>query len=84
MSNPFLNKEPKKDMNTVADYNKKRQLEMFRFSCFNNASQIVSGWINKDTALSHKNISIIVFELAEALYNKAIEQDYLKLEGEQK
>lgn len=71
MENPFKI-EPKKNMATVADYNKKRQLEMFRFSCFNASAAIHSGMRGVNV------VDVLVF--AEALYNEALERDYLKLE----
>ena len=84
MENLFLKTEPKKDMKTVADYNKKRLLEMFRFSCFNSACAIVSGWVSKDVPLDHKNIANIVYQLAERLYNYGVDFDYFKFKEEQK
>lgn len=73
MENLFLN-QPKKDIKIVVDYNKKRQLEMFKFSCFNASASIYSG-VGGVTPLVKD-----VFDFAEALYNEAIKRDYLKLE----
>ena len=78
MENIFLNK-PVKDMKTVADYNKKRQLEMFRFSCFNSACVIVADWVNdKDDIVNY------VYWLAEKLYKYGVDSDYFKFKEEQK
>ena len=65
--------ELQKDMKTVADYNKKKQLEMFRFSCFNNASALLASSVIIDV--------IEVFDLAEKLYAEGIKRDYLMLGG---
>ena len=65
--------KPNKDMKTVADYNKKKQLEMFRFSCFNNASALL---VSSSDVLDITQI----FDLAEKLYAEGVKRDYLMLE----
>lgn len=68
-----------KDMQTVADYNRKRQLDIFRGQCFNNACVLYFTLsVDKD-----KNI-IEVFDLAEQLYEEGLKRNWLMLEDDKR
>lgn len=77
MSNGFeIPSKPKKGMKAVADYERKRQLQIFKGQCFNNACVLYSPIYtlqNIDEDL--KNI----FKLAQELYDEGIKRDWLKI-----
>ena len=66
-------------MKRVKDYHDENQLRMFRFSCFNNASVVVSA-VQKDVqGITKKDIVYGIFDLAEQLYEEGVKRDYLEL-----
>jgi len=81
MQNPFLNekREARKDMKTVTDYNRKRQLEIFNGQCFNNASAIFAVFAQNNHELHHNNIAEVVFDLAKALYIEGMKRNYIEV-----
>ena len=66
--------KPIKDLKKVSDYNRERQLEMFRFSCFNSACVLMQ---NCNVNINNSNSIREVFDLAQLLFDEAIERDYL-------
>ena len=64
-----------KDMKKVNDFERNRQLDMMRFSCFNNASALLAGSLggNLQTIISASQ----VVQYAEKLFDAILERDYL-------
>ena len=56
-----------KDNKTVADYNIKRRLEIFKGQCFNNACLIIATFHGKDVTLFDDAITQEVYVLSDKL-----------------
>ena len=67
-----IKQEPKKDMKTVYDYNRRQEIKIFRGQCFNNSALIFS--IVPDPSVKS------IFDFAEQLYNEGMKRDFLRLE----
>lgn len=68
-----------KNLKTVADYNKRNVLRMFRFSCFNDASMIIASRLSRSEILDFNLIKQDVFALANILYKEGVDKDYFEL-----
>jgi len=81
MENPFIvEKEQKKDMKTVADYNKKRELKIFRGQCFNNACVLMASVLPEGKFLLDDVVFTTIFKAAEQLYDEGLKRNYLMFE----
>ena len=69
-----IKQEPKKDMKTVHDYNKRQDVKIFRGQCFNNACVLLTSFNREGTFISD------IFDFAEQLYDEGIKRNWLKFE----
>ena len=84
MSFELPNKElqPQKDMRKVADYNMERRLEILRGQCLNISSTLMASLNLENKPI--ENVIKDLFNLAQKLFDEAIEREYLSYNGKEK
>lgn len=68
--------KPLKDMKTVADYNRQRQMKIFKRQCFNGSVIFHSSMPNATTD--------DIFDFAELLYVQGLKREWLKINEDDK
>lgn len=70
-----------KDLKKVVDYNRQRQLDIFKGQCFNNASLFFPYFYEKcakgEDIADMKAMADFVFEFADILYKKGLQKEWV-------